>query len=107
MTDLDRGLMGDLFGNYQFEIYGRGLEGKTPALPISALELQEQAREHLSAGPYGYVAGGAGAELTMRANLAAFERLRIIPRMLRDVSARELSTTVLGTEMPAPVMLAP
>ncbi|HLH15462.1 MAG TPA: alpha-hydroxy-acid oxidizing protein, partial [Solirubrobacteraceae bacterium] len=56
---------------------------------------------------YGYVAGGAGAELTMDANLRAFERWQIVPRMLRDVSERELATTVLGTAMPAPVLLAP
>jgi len=107
MTDLDPGLLGNAFGNFQFEIYGRGLAGETPALPVSIAELQERAREQLGAGPYGYVAGGAGAELTMRANLQAFERWRILPRMLRDVSVRDLSSTVLGTEMPAPVMLAP
>jgi lactate 2-monooxygenase len=53
------------------------------------------------------VFGGAGAEDTMRANEAAFRRWRIVPRMLRDVAARDLSTTVLGTELPAPVGLAP
>jgi isopentenyl diphosphate isomerase/L-lactate dehydrogenase-like FMN-dependent dehydrogenase len=43
----------------------------------------------------------------MDANREAFERRRIVPRMLRDVSKRDLSTTVLGTAMPAPLMLAP
>jgi lactate 2-monooxygenase len=43
----------------------------------------------------------------MRANLDAFRRWRIVPRMLRDVSQRDLSVTVLGTELPAPVALAP
>ncbi len=43
----------------------------------------------------------------MRANLEAFRRWRIVPRMLRDVSERDLRTTVLGTQMPAPVLLAP
>ncbi len=43
----------------------------------------------------------------MRANLEAFRRWRIVPRMLRDVSQRDLSVEVLGTAMPAPVMLAP
>ena len=43
----------------------------------------------------------------MRANLEAFERWRIVPRMLRDVSERDLSVTVLGTAMPAPLLLAP
>jgi lactate 2-monooxygenase len=53
------------------------------------------------------VFGGAGAEDTMRANADAFKRWRIVPRMLRDVSQRDLSVTVLGTELPAPVALAP
>ena len=43
----------------------------------------------------------------MRANEEAFRRWRIVPRMLRDVSARDLSATVLGTELPAPLGLAP
>jgi isopentenyl diphosphate isomerase/L-lactate dehydrogenase-like FMN-dependent dehydrogenase len=53
------------------------------------------------------VAGGAGAERTVWANLRAFERWQIVPRMLRDVSERDLSTVVLRTSMPAPLMLAP
>ncbi len=54
-----------------------------------------------------YVFAGAGSEDTMRANLEAFRRWRIVPRMMRDVAERDLSRTVLGTAMPAPVMLAP
>src|SRR5271167_4267199 len=95
------------FANFQFEIYAYGLGGQTPKLPLTAGELEARARERLSAEAFGYVAGGAGSELTMRANLRAFERWEIVPRMLRDVSERDLSTTVLGTHMPAPVLLAP
>jgi len=95
------------FADFQYEIYAGGLAGETPPLPLAAAELQEAARERLSAEAFGYVAGGAGSELTMRANLAAFERWEIVPRMLRDVSQRDLSTSVLGTAMPAPVLLAP
>ncbi len=52
-------------------------------------------------------APGPGSEDTMGANAEAFRRRRIVPRMLRDVAERDLSTTVLGTAMPAPLMLAP
>jgi lactate 2-monooxygenase len=93
--------------SFQYEIYAAGLAEQRPELPVSAAELQERAREAMTPEAYGYVAGGAGAEQTMRANLAAFERRRIVPRMLRDVSVRDLSTTVLGTTMPAPLLLAP
>ncbi|MFI4991910.1 MAG: lactate 2-monooxygenase [Solirubrobacterales bacterium] len=95
------------FASFQYQIYAGGLIEQTPALPVSAAELQQRAREKLGAGPYGYVAGGAGSERTMQANLDAFERRRIVPRMLRDVSQRKLDVTVLGTPMPAPLLLAP
>lgn len=96
-----------LYANFQYEIYGRGLAGERPPLPISVAALQEAAREAMTPEAYGYVAGAAGAETTLRANLDAFERWQIVPRMLRDVSSRDLSVSVLGTAMPAPVMLAP
>ena len=96
-----------MFGNYQLKIYERGLAGSLPEVPFTFAELEEQAREKLSPAAYGYVAGGAGAEETIRANREAFGHWRIVPRMLRDVASRDLRTTVLGTEMPAPVMLAP
>jgi lactate 2-monooxygenase len=76
----------ELFANFQYEIYALGLGGQTPRLPISAEELERRAREQLSAEAFGYVAGGAGSEATMRANLRAFERREIVPRMLREVA---------------------
>jgi lactate 2-monooxygenase len=95
------------FANFQNEIYAQGLMDEAPKQPVGFPGLQERARELLSAEAFGYVAGGAGAELTMEANLQAFEHWKIVPRMLRDVSERDLSASVLGTAMPAPVMLAP
>jgi lactate 2-monooxygenase len=97
----------ELFASFQYEIYGRGLAGERPQVPVSARELEERARERLSPEAFGYVAGGAGSETTMRANLRAFERWEIVPRMLRDVSTRDLGVTLLGSSMPAPLLLAP
>jgi lactate 2-monooxygenase len=65
------------------------------------------AREKLPQPAYDYVAGGAGSESTMRANLEAFERRRIRPRMLTGNAERELSVEVLGTRSPGPFLLAP
>jgi lactate 2-monooxygenase len=92
---------------YQSRIYLEGLGGRLPELPLTYEELEKRAERQLTRGAYGYVAGGAGSEDTMRANREAFRRWRIVPRMLRDVSTRDLSTTVLGTAMPAPLLLAP
>jgi isopentenyl diphosphate isomerase/L-lactate dehydrogenase-like FMN-dependent dehydrogenase len=91
----------------QFEIYQLGLAGKKLSVPVSLAQLEKKAAEMLPAPAYDYVAGGASGERTMRANLAAFERWRIVPRMLRDVSERDLSIEMLGHTLPAPVLLGP
>ncbi len=91
----------------QFEIYQLGLAGKKISVPIPLAELERKAAEVLSAQAYDYVAGSASGERTAQANLAAFDRWRIVPRMLRDVSQRDLSVEVLGHKLPAPVLLGP
>lgn len=91
----------------QFEIYQLGLAGKKISVPIPLAQLEKKAAEVLPAQAYDYVAGGASGERTLRANLAAFERWRIVPRMLRDVSRRDLSIELLGHTLPAPVLLGP
>jgi len=95
------------FGNYQYEIYLGGMADQVPTLPVSWADWEAAAADKLDAGPYGYLFGSAGTEDTLRANLEAFRHRRIVPRMLRDVGERDLSVTVLGTPMPAPVLLAP
>src|SRR3954467_2545251 len=95
------------FANYQFEIYLAGLSGQLPSLPIATDALEERAREALTPEAFGYVAGGAGSEDTMRENLEAFRRWRIVPRMLRDVRERQARPSLLGPEREAPVLLAP
>ncbi|HEX2393243.1 MAG TPA: alpha-hydroxy-acid oxidizing protein [Solirubrobacterales bacterium] len=93
--------------DYYREIYARGLAGEVPAVPVAVAELERRAVEAMEPKAANYVGAGAGAEETIRANLEAFRRRRIVPRMLRDVASRDLSTSVLGTAMPAPLMLAP
>jgi lactate 2-monooxygenase len=97
------------FGDYYREIYAKGmLAGERPTLPMAWAELEERARGALDERAVAYVFGGAGSEDTMRANLQAFRRWRIVPRVLRkDLSIRNLSVELLGTAMPAPVLLAP
>jgi lactate 2-monooxygenase len=83
------------------------MAGERPSQPISLAELAETVRRDGETRAVSYVFGGAGTEDTMRANEEAFRRWRIVPRMLRDVGQRDLSVTVLGTELPAPLALAP
>jgi lactate 2-monooxygenase len=95
------------FANYQYEIYLRGMGGQRPARPLDWRTLEHDAYHLLAEGPRGYIAGGSGLGETMRANREAFDHWRLAPRMLRDVSERTLARTLLGTQLPAPVLLAP
>jgi lactate 2-monooxygenase len=91
----------------QNDIYLRGLAGARPELPMTAEGLERRAREAMTPEAFAYVAGGAGAEHTMRANLEAFAKWRIVPRMLREVTGRDVAATVLGRTMPLPILTAP
>ena len=91
----------------QDTIYRAGVFGTRPSVPTNAVDLEKAARRHSSKKAWAYVAGGAGEGGTMRANRAALDRWEIVPRMLRDVTERDLSTTVLGTPLSSPLLLAP
>jgi lactate 2-monooxygenase len=91
----------------QMEIYKGALSGTRLSIPVPLDRLEQKAKAVLSPAACDYVAGGAGGERTMAANLAAFDRWQLVPRMLRDVSQRDLSVEVLDMRLPAPVLLAP
>jgi len=95
------------FGGYQNEIYLQGLGDQLPPFTTDPTRLEALAREKFESGPFGYVAGGAGSGATVAANREAFGRWRIMPRMLTDATSRDLGVTVVGQEMPAPVLLGP
>jgi isopentenyl diphosphate isomerase/L-lactate dehydrogenase-like FMN-dependent dehydrogenase len=78
-----------------------------PAQPVNVLEYERLAEEALEAGPLGYFAGGACDEQTLRENVEAFARIKLRPRMLVDVSNVSAATTVLGTEVSMPLLVAP
>ena len=87
----------------QNEIY---ISGESP-WPVSFADWEARAQEVLEPGPFGYIAGGAGSEATMRANLEAFERRGLRPKMLTGNAVRDLSVEVLGVRSPVPFFLAP
>ena len=91
----------------QTSIYLRGVSGGKPKVPVDQKRLEAKARRAMSKDAYAYIAAGAGAETTMRANRAAFDRWRIVPRMLRDVSTRDSSIELFGRRLSSPFLTAP
>jgi lactate 2-monooxygenase len=91
----------------QAEILTNGVRGVRTRVPVNVAALEEAARRGMSAEAHAYVAGGAGSESTMRANRAAFDSWRIVPRMLRDVSVRDTSVELFGQRLPSPVIVSP
>lgn len=91
----------------QIEIYVKGLSGKRSKVPVDMSALETAARAAMSEEAYAYIAGGAGMESTVQANRVAFERWRIVPRMLNDVSTYDTSVTLFGDTLPSPFLLAP
>ncbi|HZQ69207.1 MAG TPA: lactate 2-monooxygenase [Terriglobales bacterium] len=91
----------------QMDIYLGALSGKRLSVPVPVTELEKKAKDALEPTAYDYVAGGAAGERTMRANLDAFSRWEIVPRMLRDVSQRDITVEIFGQRLPSPVLLGP
>ena len=94
-------------GDVQNSIYLGGLAGNRPVVPTAPAALRQAARDALPAEAFDYLDGAAGAERTAAANLAAFERYRITPRMLSGNAERDLAVTVAGQRLDLPVLAAP
>ena len=75
--------------------------------PLNVSEYERLAEERLDPAAYGYFAGGAGDEVTLRENVEAFGRLTLRPRVLADVSGVSTATTVLGHDVSMPILVAP
>ncbi len=75
--------------------------------PANLAEYERLAAETLPPGPYGFFAGGAGDEITLADNLAAWRRWQVRPRVLVDVASRDPGTVLLGRARPHPVLVAP
>ncbi|WP_425953564.1 alpha-hydroxy-acid oxidizing protein [Xylanimonas sp. McL0601] len=97
----------DVGRSVQSAVYRAGVYGRRPVVPVAPGALEAAARRRMTARGWGYIGGGAGAERTMAANVAAFARHPIMPRQMVDVAERSLATTLLGRELPAPLLLAP
>jgi lactate 2-monooxygenase len=94
-------------GDWQLGIYLEGLNGTRPDLPMSYAELERRAEQAMSPQIWSYVAGGAGDERTQLANVEAFDRWGLMPRMLTGAAERNLSIEIFGQQFPTPLLLAP
>lgn len=92
---------------WQKQIYLSGFSGKKPRVSISLSDLELRARSILPVRAFDYIAGGAGLEHTIAHNRSAFDKYRIIPRMLKDVSERDTSVEIFGAKIPSPLLLSP
>src|SRR6201997_1976810 len=95
------------FGDYQLEIYLEGLQGVLPQFPMAYPELEARPAQALPPSVLSYVAGGAGSEHTQRANVSAFRRWGLIPRMFVGATQRDLSVELFGMTLPSPLFMAP
>jgi lactate 2-monooxygenase len=93
--------------DWQKQIYLHGLAGIRPAVNIDLGKLEENARAHMSPRAFAYIAGGAGNETTIRANREAFEKFKIVPRMLRNVGERDTEVELFGQKLATPFLLSP
>jgi len=84
-------------------------EPELPADPnlINLADYERVAAERLAPGPLAYFTGGAGDEVALRDNRAAFARQAIVPRVMRDVSSLDPSVELLGRRWPSPIFIAP
>ncbi|HVK26780.1 MAG TPA: alpha-hydroxy-acid oxidizing protein [Nocardioides sp.] len=94
-------------GDYQIELYLGALGGVLPAHPFDFAELERNALAALPPELRTYVAGGAGDETTQRANVEAFSRHALVPRMFRASAERDLSVELFGRTLASPLLLAP
>lgn len=96
------------YADFNLGIYFAGLEGHNPPpYPVTFAGLEAAARDKLEHRLFDYVAGGAGDEHTQRANVAAFERWGIVPRMLSGAADRDLSIELFGHRLPTPLVMSP
>ena len=95
------------FGDYQNLIYGAGLRGVMPRVPVDFATLERRAQAAMPPQVLTYVQGGCGDEWTQDQNAAAFRHWGMVPRMMVDARARDLSIELFGLTLPSPLFMAP
>lgn len=91
----------------QSQIYRAGVYGRRPSVPVRPSTLEARARRKMTKRAAAYVFGSAGAERTAQANLEAFRRRQIVPRMLTGSTSRDCGVELFGRRLPSPLLFAP
>jgi lactate 2-monooxygenase len=91
----------------QSAIYRAGAFGHRPEVPTDGTHLEEAARKVMSRRGFAYVAGSAGSEVSAVANVAAFDRWQVVPRMLVDTTERDTAVELFGRRHESPFLVAP
>jgi len=95
------------YGDFQNEIYFAALSGTLSRFPIRYEELEALGQEAMPADLVSYVAGGCGNERTQDANITAFDRWGIVPRMFVGAAQRDISIELFGMRLPTPLFMSP
>jgi len=74
---------------------------------VNLEELEQQAKQRLDQASYDFVAGGAGSELTLRANREAFQKIAIMPRVFTGIKQVDTSANFLGQRLSMPIYVTP
>jgi lactate 2-monooxygenase len=95
------------YGDLQNEIYGAGLRGFVPKVPVDFATLEKRATAAMPPHILSYLQGGCGDEFTQDHNAAAFRHWGMTPRMMIDCTKRDLSIELFGLTLPSPLFMAP
>jgi lactate 2-monooxygenase len=95
------------YGDYQTSIYGAGLSGIVPKVPVDFATLEARGSAALPQSVLTYVQGGCGDEHTQRHNADAFRHWGMVPRMMVDCAKRDLSIALFGMTLPSPIFMSP
>jgi len=91
----------------QKDIYLSALRGRQPQTALSYDDLRLKAMQLLSKRAFDYIDGGAGSEVTLRANRASLDQYRIVPKMLCNVESRTTAIELFGHQIPSPIFTCP
>src|SRR3954452_24678850 len=100
-------IVSENFGDFQLQVYADAVKGVTSRYPFDYRSIERKASEALPDWVYRYVSAAAGAGRTQRANIAAYSRYGIVPRMMVSPPERDLSIEIFGERLASPIFMCP